>query len=108
LIDIAKALNIREHPCLHAKLHGTSNDGGDNLTEEHRAMRDLHVVGKLEVSNERNCLYHGNKTPCLEQHHRNRAARKGVSDDQLRDDVQPKILARSGCDHAQRESIHEC
>jgi hypothetical protein len=90
LIGIAKALNIGEHPCLHTKLHGASNNGSDNLTEEHRAMCDLHVVGKFEVPYERNRLSHGNITPCLKQHHRNWAARKSISDDKLRDDVQPK------------------
>jgi hypothetical protein len=81
LIGIAKALNIREYPRLHTKLHGTSNNGGDNLTEEHRAMCDLHVVGKLQVAHKHNRLAHGSRTPCLEQHHRNWAARKGVSND---------------------------
>ena len=71
-------------------------------------MCDLHVVGKLEVAHKHNRLPHGNIAPYLEQHHRNRAARKGVSDDQLRDDVQPRLLARSGTDNTQRESIHEC
>jgi hypothetical protein len=66
LIGIAKALDIGEHPRLHTKLHGTSNNGGDNLTEEHRAMCDLHVVSKLEVGQEHNRLIHGNMTPCLE------------------------------------------
>ena len=104
-MGLANALNIGEHPCLHAKLHGASNNGGDNLTQEHRAMWDLHVVGKLEVSREHNRPVHGNITPCLEHHHRNRATRKGVSDDQLRNDVRPKLLARSGPDNAKRESV---
>jgi hypothetical protein len=109
-ISIAKALNIREHLCLHAKLHGTSNNGGDNLTEEHWAMCDLHIVGKLEVFHEHNCLLHGNITPYFEQHHRNQAARaqEGGIDDQLCNDVQRKIQARSGRDHTQGESIHKC
>ena len=93
---------------MHAELHGASNDGGDNLTEEHRAMWDLHVVGKLQVAHEHNRLFHGIMTPCLKQHHRNRAARKGVTNNQLRDDVQPNLLGRSGRDHTQRESTHEC
>jgi hypothetical protein len=50
LIGFAKALDIGEHPCLHTKLHGTSYNGGDSLTEEHRAMCDLHVVGQLEIA----------------------------------------------------------
>jgi hypothetical protein len=108
LIGIAKALNIGEHPCLDAKLHGTSNNGGDNLTEEHRAICDLHVVGQLEIARKLQSPLHGIITPCLEQHHRNWAARKSVSDDQLRDDVQLRLLVRSGADHTQRESIHEC
>jgi hypothetical protein len=87
LISIAKALDLGKHPRLHTKLHSASNDGGNDLTEEHWAMWDLHVVGKLQVDNERNRLCHGNITPCLEQHHRNRAARKGVSNNQLRNDV---------------------
>ena len=108
LIGVANALNIREHPCLHPELYGATNDGGDNLTEEHWAMWNLHVVSKLEQAGEHNRLIYGIITPGLEQHHRNQAARKGVSDDQLSDDVPCNCLARSGPDHTQRERIHEC
>ena len=48
LISVTNALNIREHPCLHAKLCGASHNSGNNLTEEHWAMWNLHVVSKLE------------------------------------------------------------
>ena len=107
LISIAKALNIGEHPCLHTELHGRSNNCGDDLAEEHRAMWDLHVVGKLQVHHEDNRLIHRNITPCLEQHQRNWAARKGVSDDQFRDEVQPYYLASSGRDRTERDGIRE-
>jgi len=107
LIRRAEALNIGEHPRLHAELHGASNDGSDDLTEEHRAMRDLHVVGQLEITRKLQRLRHRNITPCLEHHHRDRTARKGVSDDQLRDDIEPHLLIRNGLDHTNRDGIQE-
>jgi hypothetical protein len=92
---------------LHAELHGASNDGSGDLTEEHRAMRDLHVVGQLEIARKLQRLRHGNIAPCLEHHHRNRTARKGVSDDQLRDDIEPNLLVRNRLDHTDRDGVHE-
>jgi len=44
-------------------------------------MAEFEVAGKLKR------LRHGDIAPRLEQHHRNRAAREGVSNDQLCDDV---------------------
>jgi len=44
-------------------------------------MAELEIAGKLKR------LRHGDIAPRLEQHHRNRAAGEGVSDDQLCDDV---------------------
>jgi hypothetical protein len=66
LIGGAEVLNVREHPRLHAKLHGAGNDATDDLTKEYRAMCDLHVVGELKVTHELKRLYHGIMTPCLE------------------------------------------
>lgn len=103
----AEVLNVGEHPGLHTELHSASNDSGDNLAEEHRTMCDLHVMAELEVARELKRLHHSNITPCLEHHHRNRAARKGVADDQFRDDVEPNLLVRNGLDHTDRDSIHE-
>src|SRR5712671_4049107 len=76
LIGGAKVLNVGEHPPLHTELHSASDDCCDDLTEEHRAMRDLHVVAEFKVVCEIECLDHGNIAPCLEHHHGNRAARK--------------------------------
>lgn len=92
---------------MHAELYSASNDGSGDLTEEHWPMRDLHVVAQLEIAREIQRLRHGNIAPCLEQHHRNRAARKGVSDDQFRDDVEPNLLVCNGLDHTNRDGIHD-
>ncbi len=107
MIGGAKTFNVGEHPRLNAELHGASDYGSDDLTEEHGAMCDLHVVGQLEITRELQRLRHGNITPCLEQHHRNRTTRKRVSNDELRDDVEPNLLVRNGLDHANRDGIHE-
>ena len=78
---------IGEHPCLHAELYGTGDDGADDLGPEHGSRRDLHVVTELEVWSEIQGLNHGDVSPCLEEHHGDRTSRKHVSDDQLGDDA---------------------
>jgi len=105
LIDRAKILDVREHPRLHAELHSPSNNCCDDLTEEHRAMRDLHIVTELEVARELKCLSHGVMAPGLEQHHGNRAARKRISDNQLGDDIKPYFLGRNGPNHTNGNSV---
>ena len=107
LLWAAEVLDVGEHPRLHAELHGASNNSSDNLAEEHRAMCELHVMAELKVARKLKRLHHGNIAPCLEQHHRNRAAGKGVADDQLRDDVESDLLVRNGLDHTNRDGIHE-
>ena len=107
LIRGANVLNVGEHPRLHTELHGASNDSCDNLTKKHRAMWNLHVVAKLEIARKLNGLGRGNMTPCFEYHHRNWAAREGISDDQLRNDVQPNLLGRNGLNHANRDGTNE-
>ena len=102
----AEVLDVGEHPRLHAELHGSSDDRRDDLAEEHRARCDLHVVAELKVARELQRLHHGDIAPRLEQHHRDRAAGQGISDDQLRDDVEPNLLIRDGLDHADGDGIH--
>lgn len=105
LIGRAQVFNVGEHPRLHTELHRAGNDSGDDLTEEHRARCNLHVVAELKVTRELKRLHHGDITPCLEHHHRNRTARKGISDDQLRDDVEPNLLVRDGLNHTDGDRI---
>ncbi len=52
LVWATEAFNIREKPSLNTKLHCAGNDSRDDLTEEHRAGWNLHVVTKLQVTNE--------------------------------------------------------
>ena len=75
LIRAAQILNVREHPCLHTELHGARNDGTDDQAEEHRAVRDLHVVADFQETGECQRLVHGGVTPSLEHHHRDWAVR---------------------------------
>ncbi len=107
LIGSAEALNIGEQPLLYAKLHGASNYCSNDLTEKRRVVRDLYVVGELQVARDFKCLNHGLMTPCLEQHHRNWVVRNCVSDDQLRDDVEPSFQVRNGLDYTNRNSKHK-
>jgi len=57
-------------------------------------------------------LSHGNVTPSLEHHHRDRASRKAVSNDQLSNDVETDLLIRDSLNHSNRNNIeegdHEC
>jgi hypothetical protein len=103
----AKVLNVGEHPCLHAELYSASNNHRDNLTEEHRPRWDLHVVAKLQVAGESKSPIHGIITACLEHHHRNRTARKGVSNNQLGDHVKPNLPVRGGYHDTNRDNEHD-
>ncbi len=103
----ADILDVREHPGLDAELHCPSNDGGDDLSKEHWARRDLHVVTKLKVGRERQSLRHCDVAPCLEHHHRDRSAGKHVPNNELGDNVQADLLVRNRLDHADRNDIDE-
>ena len=85
-----------------------SNDSCDYLTPEHRTRWDLHIVAKLEVACEVKCLGHGNITSCLEHHHCDWAAGKGVSNNHFCDDIKPNCLIRQGQDHTVRDSVYDC
>ena len=65
-------------------------------------------MAEFEVASKLKRLCHGDIAPCLEQHHRNRAAREGVSNNQLCDDVQPNLLVRYGLDHANGNNVYGC
>ena len=52
LMRTANVFDVGEHPCLHTKLHSASNNNSDDLAEEQRAVRDLHVVTKFQVTRE--------------------------------------------------------
>lgn len=68
-------------------------------------LRDLHVVTELEVGDERQRLGHGDVTPGLEHHHRDRLSGKGVTNDELSDDVEADLLVRDGLDHADGDDV---
>jgi hypothetical protein len=87
LIRAAQILNMREHPCLHTKLHGARNDGTNDQAEEHRTVWDLHVMADFQETGEIQRLIHGVETPSLEHHHRNWAVRQGISNDEFRDNI---------------------
>ena len=52
LMRTANVFDIGEHPCLHTKFHSAGNDGSDDLAEEHRIVRDLHVMTKFKATSE--------------------------------------------------------
>jgi hypothetical protein len=90
---------------LHAKLHGTGDDGRDDLASEHGGQDNLDVVAELEVEGEREnwveksdtgrsagsraarTLIHGDVAPGLEQHHRDGSSGNHISDNQFHDDT---------------------
>ena len=56
-------------------------------TPKHGSRRNLHIVAKLEVRGEFECLIYNDGTPRLEHHHGNWATGKCVSNDQLSKDT---------------------
>jgi hypothetical protein len=108
MIRRAKVLDVGEHPCLYAELYSAGNDSCNDLTPEHRTMWDLHVMPKLEVTCECKCLQHSIISPCLEQHHSDWAAREGVSNNQLCDDIKPNLLIRSGLYQPGGDRVYKC
>jgi len=107
LVIRAHALDVAEHPGLDAELDGAGEGGADDLTEEHGARWDFHVVAELEVRREGESLSHGNVSPGLEHHHRHWATRESVPDDKLGDDVQADLLVGDSLDHADGDHIEE-
>jgi hypothetical protein len=107
LSNLTHALDVAEHPSLDTKLGGQSDDGGDNLSPEHGARGDLHVVTELEVRGKGKTLSHGNVSPGLEHHHGDRATRKCVSDDKLSDDIETDLLVGNSLDHSDGDNVDE-
>lgn len=63
---------------------------------------------KFEVGGERKRLCHRNVAPSLEHHHRDRASRQHVPDDEFGNDVETDLLIRDSLDHADGDDIDEC
>lgn len=99
--------NVGEHPRLDTELDGASNNSGDDLGPEHSPRRNLHVVAKLEIGGKGQGLGHCDVSPSLEHHHGDGAAREGITDDELSDDVETDLLVSNGLDHADRDNIDE-
>ena len=56
LVLRAQIGNVLKHPHLNCDRYEARNYGCDDLCREHRARRDLHVVAKFEVTEERRRL----------------------------------------------------
>ena len=52
LCRAAKILDVGEYPSLHTQLHCAGKHGRGDLAEEHRAVRNLHIVTELEIAGE--------------------------------------------------------
>lgn len=63
-----------------------------HLDNKHGFGRDLHVVAKLEISQETNGLHHAGISISLESHICNWLARVHVTNDQLSNHIQPRLL----------------
>lgn len=107
LMRRAHALNVGEHPSLDTELHGTGENGGYNLTPEHGARRNFHVVTEFEIAGEVESLSHRDITPGFEHHHGDGVARESVSDDKFCDDVETDLLVRDSLNHADGDDVHE-
>ena len=66
---------------------------------------NLHVVPELEVRRKCKSLSHGDVAPRLEHHHRNRAPRKCIANNEFGNNIQPNLLVGNGLDHADRNDI---
>lgn len=104
---VTDVLDVREHPRLHTELHGTGNNGRDDLSPEHGTRRHLHVVAKLEVGRELESLEHRDVAPGLEHHHCNRTSRERVADDELSDDIETDLLVGDSLDHTDGDNENE-
>lgn len=107
LVARAHIFDVGEHPRLDTELSGQSDDGGNNLSPEHGTWGDLHVVTKLEVRSEGKTLSHGDISPSLEHHHGDGATGKGVTNDELSNDVKTDLLIGDGLDHADGDDVDE-
>jgi hypothetical protein len=87
LIRSAHIRDIREHPRLYAELDCACDDGTHDLSPEHGAWREFHVVAEFKVGGELERLRHCDVSPSFEHHHRERSAWEHVPDDELRDDA---------------------
>jgi hypothetical protein len=67
---------------------------GAHLDDEHGAWWDLHVVAQLEILQEHDRLGHADVAVRLEGDVGERPPRVQVSDDQLGDHVQPRLLSK--------------
>lgn len=56
LSNVADIVNVREGKVEHSDLDKARHGGGDDLGHEHGTRRHLHIVAKLEISNEAKCL----------------------------------------------------
>jgi hypothetical protein len=56
----------------------------------------VHVVTKLQILTEIQCLGHDNVSKGLEYHYSNRVSRLNVTDDELSEDVETKLNVREG------------
>jgi len=107
LIRGAEVLDIGEHPGLDTQLDGTSNYCRDDLAPEHGSGRDLHVMAQFEVRGELQGLGHGDVTPGLEHHHRDRMSREGIANNELSNHVKPDLLVGDGLNHPDGNDIEE-
>lgn len=87
LIRRAHPLDVGEHPRLNSELNSACKGSGDDLTPEHGARRDLHVMSELHVRSEGQRLGHRDVTVGLEQHHGLVAERSVISTTQSYADV---------------------
>ena len=65
-------------------------------------------MAELEVGREEQSLRHGDVTPGLEHHHRNRTTGECVTNDKLGNDIETDLLVGHGLDDSDRQDIKEC
>lgn len=75
--------DVCKHPLLDEYDDDTADQGSDQLCDEHKARRNLHVVTKLQVSSESNRLVCASISNALEDHDSDRFAWKQVAGDEF-------------------------
>lgn len=87
----AQIRDVAHHPPEHARLYGSSKNGGVDLANEQNPWRNLHVLAKLEVLSKVHAVFDSVVTKTLDHHVGNGLAGPGIASDQFGDDVQEAI-----------------
>uniref|UniRef100_A0A804NW04 Uncharacterized protein n=1 Tax=Zea mays TaxID=4577 RepID=A0A804NW04_MAIZE len=104
---VADVLDRGEQPPRGGEVHRGRRERSGELREEHGPRGYLHVVAQLQVGQERQRLAHADEAVRLEHHVGQRLPRVEVADDELGDDVEPRLHVGGGEDDTDGEGEGE-